>query len=211
MPTGRYSVSLDLGGMSFQKTIARTFDHPNVYEVSLPVGNAVTGWTKTDANTASCTLAGGHGQTNGKFDVYWVESGVNKNRFGVDGTITTNTLALDGGTGDDFPATGHTGVVCTKQVSINVTLDGDNSEIVGIVASAADEDATDQAHIDFQDGAGATIADIDLVANEPRVWDIGGGSTNPFTGNIIEVAKASNGSSTNVLTLKIMSGEDSTP
>ena len=77
--------------------------------------NRFTGWTDVDANTASCTLPSGHGYTNGNFDVFWTISGVNYRRYGVPGTISTNTLSLDGGGGDNFPATSTTGVVVCKR------------------------------------------------------------------------------------------------
>lgn len=204
MPTGTYAVSLSIGSISIQKTIVRTGNHPNPYQVTLPAGKTVTAWVKTDANTAACDLPSGHGYTDGKFDVYWT-GGM---RYGVDGTITTNALALDGGTGTDFPASATTGVVCTKQVSINTVIDGDASNIIAVIAEYADQSSTDVAHVDMQDGGAATIEQIDLAANAPFVVDIEGGATNLFTGNVIEVTKASNGSATAAATLKIVSLED---
>ena len=67
----QYGMSMSLGGVSIQKSINRTGDHANAYEVTLPVAYAVTSWVKTDANTAACNLPSSHGQTNGKYDVFW--------------------------------------------------------------------------------------------------------------------------------------------
>lgn len=202
MPSATYAISLAIGGIAIQKTITRTGNHANAYEVTLPAGKAVTSWVKTDANTAACNLPSGHGYTNGKFDVYW-SGGM---RYGVDGTISTNALSLDGGAGDDFPASATTGIVATKQVSIATTIDGDNSEIVAIVAEYADQASTAKAHVDMQDSS-ATVVEIDLTANAPYVVDIEGGATNVFTGNVIEATKASNGSSSAAATLKIVALE----
>lgn len=211
MPSASHSSSLSLGGVSFNRTVLRTFDHPNTYEVTLPAGKAVTAWVKTDANTAACDLPGGHGYSNGNFDVYWSVAGVNYVRYGVPGTISTNALTLDGGTGTDFPASATTGIVVTAQVTINTAIDGDAIEIIGIIAESTDTSSTSPAGIDFQSSAPASIAHVSLVANVPRVYDIEGGDTNVFTGNPIVVAYASCGSSSESLTLKILSGEDSTP
>lgn len=211
MPTGKLTTSIDLGGLSFQRSVSRTFDHPNVYQVDLSPGKALTNWVKTDANTAAADLPSGHGYSNGKFDIYWTESSVPKVRYGVDGTITTNALALDGGAGDDFPASATTGMVACKVQTINTTIDGDNIKLIGIVSESTTDSSTARAHLDFLDGSSATVAEVDLVANVPRSWDVEGGDTNAFTGNVIESCRASNGSTSETLTLKIMSGEDSTP
>lgn len=206
----QYGMSMSLGGVSIQKSINRTGDHANAYEVTLPVAYAVTGWTDVDSNTASCTLPGGHGQTNGNFDVYWTISGVNYVRYGVPGTISTNTLSLDGGTGDNFPATSTTGVVVCKQVGIATAVDGDAISIMALSLEYVDPNATSVGHIDMQDVGAATIEEIDLAANVPLVWDITGGATNIFTGNVITVSKASHNNTSAAGTLKLLSLEDST-
>ena len=120
-------------------------------------------------------------------------------------------MTLDGGAGVDFPASATTGVVVTKQVALNTAIDGDAILIIGIVAEASSPSSVALAHIDMQDVGLATIEEMTLTANVPKVWDITGGASNVFTGNPITSTKASNGSSTEVLTLKIVSLEDSTP
>lgn len=207
MPQLTYGVSLSGSGVSIQKTVTRTGDHPNPYEVTLPVAKAVTAWVKTDANTAACNLASGHAQTNGKFDVYWT-GGM---RYGVDGTISTDALALDGGSGTDFPASATAGVVVCKQVSINTNIDGDALEIIGLSLEYASPSSTSVGHVDMQDSGPATIEELDLTANAPAIFDIEGGAANVFTGNPIVVTKASHNDTTYEATLKIVSLEDSTP
>src|SRR5687768_4853900 len=128
MPTAQFNVSLAVGGVSIQRGISRTGDHPNPYEVTLPVALAVTSWVKTDANTAACNLPGGHGYSNGTFDVYWSGGA----RYDVPGTISTNALSLDGGSGTDFPASADTTVVVCRQVTVNTAIDGDAIQVAGI-------------------------------------------------------------------------------
>ncbi len=208
MPSATYSPQLQVGGVSMQKTVTRTGDHPNPYEVTLPVAWAVSSWVKTDANTAAGNLAALHGQTSGTYDVYWTGG----RRYGVDITVTVNALAIDGGTGDDFPSSGNTTVTVSRQVTINTAIDGDNIQIIGLCAEVTgDENATSKAHVTFKDGSADTIAAIDLTANAPVIYDIVGGVTNPFSGDPITVAYASNGNASFAATLKIASLEDSTP
>jgi len=212
MPSGSFFKSFALGGYSFgnQSLAGITFDHVNVYEVSLAVGKLVTAWAKTDANTAACNLPAGHGYTSGKFDVYFA-AGM---RYGVDGTVTGDALALDGGTGTDFPATAAADVVCTKQVSINTPIDGDAVKQFGVFLRSSAAAAV--GHVDFQDVGAATIEELDLteVDNAASGMQHAYGTTEAvalLTGNPITTCKATNGSATAAATLYVLVGEDSTP
>lgn len=207
MPTAQYGITLAAAGVSIQKSVPRSGSAALGWEETLPVAQAVTDWVKTDANTAACNLAAGHGQTDGKFDVYW-SGGM---RYGVDGTISTNALSLDGGAGDDFPASATTGVVVCKQVSINTAIDGDNVSIIGISLEYASQSSTSKGHVDMQDSGPATIEEIDLTANAPVVYDITGGAANVFTGNPIATTKASHNDTVNTATLKICGVADASP
>ena len=206
MPSISYGVSIG----SINKSIVRTADDPIGLEVTLLAGKPVTAWVKTDANTAACNLAGGHGQTDGKFDVYW-SGGY---RYGVDGTISTNALALDGGTGTDFPASATANVVVCKQQIINKAIDGDNVEIIGFLAELAASTGFG-VRITFFDavsaGGSAVGNGIDLDPNSPFVLDIEGGATNLLTGSPILSFVASNGDGSNACTLKIQGLQDVTP
>jgi hypothetical protein len=207
MPQASYGITLSVGGVSIQKTAIRTGDHSNTYEITLPAALAVGSWVKTDLDTAAGTFSPGHGQTTGVYDVYW-DGGL---RYGVTITVTGDTLALEGGTGTDFPDTGNLTVVACKQVSINTAIDGDAIEIIGFSLEYADSSATSVGHVDLQDSGPATIEEIDLNANVPLVYDIDGGATNVFTGNPIVATKASHNNTASSATLKICSLEDSTP
>ena len=207
MATGTIGISVAVGGVTIQKTVNRTGDHANAYEVTLPAGKDVTSWVKTDANTAACNLPADHGYSNGNFDVYW-SGGL---RYGVPGTISTNALSLDGGTGTDFPATATSGIVVTRQVAINTAIDGDAVEIFALSLELADSSATTQGHVDMQDSSDGTILAATLTANSPLVYDLGTVVANPITGNAIAETLATNGSSAAAATLKILSLEDSTP
>ena len=210
--TFTYGVSISGGGLSVTQSIARTGDHPNTYEVTLPVGTAGTLSTRTDDDTGEITAAGHTLIVGDKVNVFW-DGG---RRYGmtvsavVGNVVTVGTGAGEVGAGDVFPAQA-TAIVITKQVQINTQIDGDEIEIIGIVAEAPNPSSTAKAHIDMQDTGGASIEAIDLSANQPRVYDIAGGVTNIFSGNLITKTMAANGSATDVLTLKILSLEDSTP
>lgn len=217
MPTGSLNRSFALGGYAFsnQADAVVTFDHTNVYEVSLPAGKTVTNWVKTDADTAACDLPSGHGYSNGKFDVYWSSGGTNYRRYNVDGTISTNALSLDGGTGSDFPASATSGVVCVKCVEISTAIDGDDVAIFGVFFRNA-SDTSARGHISFKDSGNAIIAQYDLVEvdNNATGCDVsysGTGAAAQLTGNPITYCHASNSSTTAAATLYVLVGEDTTP
>ena len=206
MPSINYAVSVG----SIAKSVIVTFDQTLDVEVTLAAAKSVSSWVKTDANTAACNLASGHGQTDGKFDVYW-SGGL---RYGVDGTISTNALSLDGGSGDDFPESATTGVVVCKQTKINAAIDGDNVALIafGIDVAASTGYGTRLTFFDAINAGGSAVGSgLDLDPNTPLVYHIAAGVNNPLTGSPILSLTASNGDATYSAVLKIQGGQDVTP
>lgn len=204
MATGTLAIVGSIAGVSIQKTITETGDHPQAYgdantDIALAAGKAVSSWVKTDANTAAGNLAGGHGYSSGKVDVYW-DGGM---RYDVDMTVTVNAIALDGGSGDDFPASADTTVVVCTHQRINTAIDGDNVKL--LVANS-----TKHAHLHFEDSGGGVIRDQELVADNPWTYAASSGDASPLTGNPVTVCFATNGT-TAAGVLTILTLEDSTP
>ena len=153
MPTFSYNVNLSIGGVNIARGVPRTGDHPNPYEVTLPAGKAGTLSTRTDNDTGVATVASGHGiTTSDKVDVYW-SGGM---RYGMSVTATTSTtISVDAGAGDNFPVAA-TAIVVTKQVSVNTAIDGDNIQVIGILAEyATNPSPAVMSHVHFQSSAPA--------------------------------------------------------
>ena len=204
MATGTMTIVTQIGGVTIQKVIAETFDHPNVYgdgqnEIPLAAGKSVTDWVKTDADTAACNLPTGHGYTDGQCDVYWT-GGM---RYNVGMTIVGDAASLEGGTGDDFPASASEDVVVCKHQQINTAIDGDMIKLWTV-------NATKRAHVHFEDADSDTIRDQELLAEQPWTYAASSGDTSPLTGDPVTVCYASNGETTDGI-ITILSGEDSTP
>lgn len=207
MPTLQYSSQLAGNGSSAGSLKTRTADGGGSREVTLPAGKAGTLTTRTDNDTGVATLSGGHGiVTSDVVDVYWATG----RRYGMDATVATNAVTIDGGSGDNLPSTSTAVVVC-KQVQINADIDGDELVIAGFCAQVASSTADDRFHVDCQDADDDQIASLDLKSNTLRVYDIEGGDTNVFTGDPITKLMASNGSSTLAATLKVLWLADATP
>lgn len=208
MPDATYGVTFSAGGISIQSSKKRTADGQIGVQATLPVGSAGTLSTRIDDNTGILTVGSGHGITDADtVDVYWSGG----RRYGVDVTATTaTTISIDLGAGDNLPAQ-STPIVVTKQVQINIAIDGDELEILGLQLFYASESSTAVGHATFKDSGAAVIKEHDLNANVAVVYDITGGATNVFTGNPITAVYASNGSSSEVATLKIGGVVDATP
>lgn len=204
MAFGTYSLNVNVGGIQVSKQITREGNHPNPYEVTLPVATAGTILNEDSANNVcNVTLPGEHGLTNGTYDLYF-PAGI---RYGVTGAITANTMAVTLGAGDAIPDE-NTVVQVSKVTQINTAIDGDASELFAISLEKADTTSTAKGHIQFQAAAAEEIAEEDLVANQPRVWDFEGGDTNILTGNVVVTSYASQNDTAATANLKVVSLED---
>ena len=160
--------------------------------------------TRTDNDTGVATLSTGHGIVNGKVDVYWA-AGV---RYGMDATVATNAVTVDGGAGDNLP-TESTAVTVVIPTAVEVNFDGDTLEIIGIFYRNP-SDTGAKAHLSLTDAGAAIIKELDLVHETAlggvnNVWNIEAGDTNVFTGNRITAGSASH-DSTSAGTLYILAG-----
>lgn len=184
MPTGSYAVVISAAGVTINRTVAVTSDNAFGYEKTLAAGTAVTEWDMDDADTAACTLPADHGYSTGKFDVFW-NGGC---RYNVDGTVNVNALALDGGSGDNFPAD-ETEVVVCPPVYLDIEIDGDNLSLFAI-------DSTVTANAWFVDSADTEVVALKLVGSQPQGFYQTGDAESPLTGNVCEKVWVSNGSTT---------------
>ena len=209
MPTLNYSVSVSGLGGNIAQSLPRSANAGGIREVDLPVGKAGSLTTRTDNNTGTITMSdAGHGiATGAKVDVYW-NGGVQYNV--TVGTVVGTSVPIDLGVGDNLPGA-STAVVVSVRSQINLDIDGDALVLLAIKQKFNSNTITADSHIDFQDSGSAEIAELDMEANGPQVWDIAGGSANPFTGNSITKAFASNGSATDAATLQLLWLQDSTP
>lgn len=190
--------------------VSRTGSGPIGLEETLTAAKTGTLSTRTDDNTGVLTMTAGHGLTDAQVvDVYWA-TGV---RYGMTvGTVATNSVPIDGGAGDVLPSA-TTAITAVVQTSINLLIDGDNAKILAVCLETIDKTLRTKGHVQFRDAASDEIAELDLVTNVPQVWDIEGGSANPFTGDVITNLKASQASSTTTetYTLKIVGVQDASP
>lgn len=185
---GNHTESLSVGGRLMQRSVDKAGDNQTLVggtaaPVTLTAPKLATSWVKTDADTAACDIPAGHGWGDGAHNVdVFFAAGM---RYGVVGTVSTNAVALEGGTGTDFPASADTTCVVALQQQVNVSIDGDLAKLVGV-------NATVPAHVTFEDASSDVIRALTLAANEPDMWD-DEKATNPYTGDPITKAMVTNG------------------
>lgn len=211
MATITHAQSISGGGVTIQPlAVTRTNSGTIALEDTLTAAKEGDLTTRSDDNTGTLTMDVGHGLTNGQvIDIYWT-GGVQ--RSAVIGTVSVNSVPFDSGIGDNLPVD-ETPITAVVQKSINLAIDGDSADIIAVILETNDKSLRTAANVQFKDAAADVIAEIDLVTNVPQVWDIEGGSANPFTGDPITNLKASQGNSTSTetYTLKIVGVQDASP
>ncbi len=173
------------------RVVTLTADDVVASEVSVPAALPGTLTTRTDANTGVLTMTAGHGLTTGKIDVFWATG----SRHGMDGTVTVNSIAIDGGAGDDLPDAATAITACAPTVQ-NVAFAGDDA----VGALAYSDLGTPPNTGDFDGWVVFTLTDGTVVASfrvtalvPSNSWDGVGVSTNPFAGQAVTKVRFSHG------------------
>jgi hypothetical protein len=99
-------------------------------------------------------------------------------------TVTGDSIALDGGTGDNLPAQ-DSAVTMMKAVTEAISLVGDNLQGVGFYAAK-------KGRIMLMEGATIHYAQV-VEAGQTVVWVSGSGETNPVAGDDVDTIAFSHG------------------
>lgn len=223
MPTATINKTFSLPGYTSRSArVARSADHAAVWggddaPITLNAAFPVTDFTEGAANEAACNLTAGHGIGDGAHttDIYWTESGVNKIRYGVTNTITTNACALTGGAGDDYPATIADGlcVIC-EQTEVFTSIDGDEVALFWAALIFGNTLATGRGHVDFQETNDTQVGEVAIegviLGTAIVDYDIEGGVANPLTGALITEAEISHNDTAYTPTFELVVLADST-
>ncbi len=176
------SLGASVGGRSFSTNLSVTGDNRHPSSPTVGVAEAGTLTTRTDANTGIITMtSGGHTiATADIVDVYWTLLGVDyQRRHMTVGTVATTSVPIDGGAGDDLPAT-TTALTIKKEVKEGeLALDGD--DVVGIAMKAPSY----RGQITIRQSDGTEILSKNLAAGAAFIWSDTSGETNPVAGSTI--------------------------
>lgn len=199
MPTASKEVTIVVNGTPVGVQLSETADGGGNREITLPVGYSVTDWVKTDGDTAAGNVSAGHALVDGLADVYWTGGC----RYGVTIDVTTNAIALDGGAGDDFPASASVDVVVSQQVQVDFPVDGDDLKAIVVTCDQ-------ECHFDFQESDNTSIYQDTLAADAEWDWFLSSGVANELTGDATGHIMVSNASATDEATFVVAFVYDST-
>lgn len=149
--TGTFNRGFNVAGLSFGAgSVSVDSSLATPWDEEVAVAKTGTLSTRTDDNTGTLTMAGGHGiQTGDRLDIYWTVSGVSGRRYGVTvGTVSGNSVPFDLGAGDNLPAQGSS-ITAMVPTELPVVVTGDDAvsvsakcPVAGTVVFAASNDST---------------------------------------------------------------------
>lgn len=221
MPTATINKTYSLPGYSSrQANVSRAADNAAVWggsdaPITLNTAHQMSDYAEGDPNVVTGNLTAGHGQTTGLYDFYWQESGVDKVRYGVTVTVSTNAITTDtDGAGDAFPATPDAQPILCKQKEIAAAIDGDAVSLFWAGLVFGNVSATGRGHVDFQESDDTQVGAINIsgILQGTAIvdYDITGGVANPLTGNLIAHIQATHNDTTYTPTFEMVVLADST-
>lgn len=198
---GQITISGTVAGQGFTGSMTRSPAGSISHVSSIGAGTSGVLSTRTDNDTGTITSNSHPFNDDDIVDIYWT-GGM---RYGMKvSSAAANTFVLGAsvvGTGDNLPTQGTTVIVCLQE-TVNIDFDGDDAKLIAITASG-------RASFDFQEGAGTSVAHIEIEdANEIIAWASDTSAANPLTGNAIGQVKVSNGT-TSAIDAKILVEYDS--
>lgn len=146
--------------------------------------------TRSDANTGELTMSPGHGITTGaRLDIYW--SG-GKRRGVTVGTVATNAVPFDLGSGDNLP-TNNTAITAMMPTEEDFVCTGDNVSLIAVYSDVAGQIVFCEA----DDTEGKAYAVGGAVGGEQSAfWTAARDPVNPLASKSITKVYFSHGDST---------------
>lgn len=172
-----------INSVEYRRDDTVTSDGLTEQSVTVPAAKTGTLTVRTDANTGSLTMAGGHGITTGqKLSIFW--SGGSRSNVTA-GTVATNVVPIDLGSGDDLPdaATEITAMVAT---SVPFAVTGDDIESLGVNCPNAAS-----GWVVFK-ASGTIVKEYQILPGEKaHAWADGLGIDNPLAGATVTTVEFS--------------------
>lgn len=133
----RFTMTSERHGITSRSTATLSADKEGGVSKSIPAAKEGDLTTRTDDDTGSLTMDPGHGITTAaKLDLYWTDptTGAQMSRVNMTvGTVATNVVPIDGGSGDVLPAAA-TAIRAMVPVVETLNIDGGaaGANIVGM-------------------------------------------------------------------------------
>lgn len=196
MPTSIITSKLNVGGITMASEVSRTQEGLIGQAHTLTAGSDGDMATYTGVDDCTVDMAAGHVVASGTVDVYWLESGVRKVKYGATAVLVTDTVTLSFGAGDNYPDSVGLGMVITNQQDVDIDFDAD---LVELMAASCDK----LAHIEWIEAGPTSITGTKLLAGEAWTYLLNGEYANALTGKTVVSASISTGDPDNNGTLRI--------
>lgn len=188
-------------GAQYKLDESTSGDAVAAFQVSLAAAKTGTLTTRTDDNTGTLTMSGGHGIADGdRLDVYWATG----SRRGMTvGTVATNSVPVDGGSGDNLPTQG-TAVTAMVATSEAVAAVGNNVVAAGVRVDGRVTVPT-VATVVFAQSDNTEVKAYTVTAsatNDSAGWATTSGATNPFAGVTVGKVFVSHGDATGAVVIR---------
>jgi len=184
------NIDINVMGLTLTQRRSNPGDGGVPLKVELPAAKNGTLTTRTDDNTGELTMAASHGITTGQLlDVYWTKSDgtVGCRRGMTVGTVATNAVPIDGGSGDNLPTQA---TVITAQVPVSYDFATVGNKLLVLGANAQR-----RASVAFLDGDDAQLAAYTLNPGAVEGWWKFKDGANPLAGATSATVLLSNGDS----------------
>jgi hypothetical protein len=180
-------------GRTTRRVVNVNSDGAVIKDPALPAAKTGSLTTRTDNDTGTLTMTAGHGiSTGNRLDVYWTNpDGTIGRRYGMTvGTVATNSVPIDGGTGANLPVADtpvRAMVPQTETFSVP-----DQAAMIGLFASSAAAAST----AIFRASGSTVLLAAQMTQAQGYVWESTNGVTNPFASACVEVLLSHDDSST---------------
>lgn len=184
------------GGKTLPFNVTETGDALGTVSDRLPVAKIGQLTTRTDNNTGTLTMASGHGITTGqKLDIYW--DGGTRRTVTV-GTVSGLSVPIDLGAGDNLP-TNNTAITAQVPTTYTLGVDGDKMTALACGGDSATNQFTFQLADDTEE-----LSAVQTDPDNPYIWNLASGVTNPLAGVAPTKVLISNGDSAKVSNVTVL-------
>jgi hypothetical protein len=178
------SENILINGQRFAKTVTQSFDNVAEFAPTLAAAKTGTLTVRTSNSVGTLTMSSGHGiGTAGLFDMYWFNSDgtlAGARRAVIAGTVSTNSVPITGGSGDNLPTAASAIVAMLRDTESN-TIAGDNIKAILVYSPVP-------CFVVFAASDDTVLFSVPITAvNGVYRWNYDSGVTNPLAG--VTVAK----------------------
>lgn len=174
------------------RTVALTANQKIGSEVSVPAAKIGSLTTRSSDTAGTLTMNSGHGFVTGDvIDVFWSGGSIR----GMTATVTGDSVAVTGGTGDALPAA-STAITAMLPAEYDFVFTGNNAVSALAYSNLGQDPSTTDynAYVIFTQSDDTLVTSFELTNSLPsNSWDGSDVATNPFAGVTVSKVKYSHG------------------